>query len=302
MEAYEQGKAGSRAGDGGVQNERLKTIPHGVEETLRVLFYEKDGTTPRKGRRLKDFKEYGGWFLARRCFFVDSQEFDVHPGICVGSKCEVERMEHMERVRAAAGSLGGRARKANSKQTASKATGNEGANGKQTDGNEEANGSIGIGKGKGKYIIPTPTSDARDAGAGARAREVGSGSEAGVGVEPIGSESEEDLEARLKWAQDAGGVLRGLSGNPVGLANILAVTPDVRLPEFAIALCREGNRERALKGYDEAMAEMGAGRFRLLLEQFVGDIKEGHEPKSRGAAFMARVMSGLKALRARKEG
>lgn len=76
-------------------------------------------------------------------------------------------------------------------------------------------------------------------------------------------------------------------------------TPDERLPDLAVVFCRESDPTRALNEYRKAMKEMEPWRFRILLDQFIGDCKED-EPRSRGKVFMSRIMETLKELRDRR--
>ncbi|MBR3584014.1 MAG: hypothetical protein IKO01_11290 [Kiritimatiellae bacterium] len=130
----------------------------------------------------------------------------------------------------------------------------------------------------------TPTDPhARGKGSG---RIVGSGIEGGRGAETVfGGKGAVALAAAV------------VGNGPADDYERLCATKDCDLPAFAAEYCREENPTRAMTEYGKAMAEMGADKFRILLDAFIGDMRTGEEPRSRGAVFMSRVMKELGAAR-----
>ena len=61
------------------------------------------------------------------------------------------------------------------------------------------------------------------------------------------------------------------------------------LPGYAANFCKETDPNRAIAAYKKIIGIIGPEAFRTELSAFVGECMAGEEPKSRGAAFMARL-------------
>lgn len=61
------------------------------------------------------------------------------------------------------------------------------------------------------------------------------------------------------------------------------------LPGYAAEFCTEADPNRAVTAYKRIIRIIGPEAFRAELTSFVGDCGADREPKSRGAAFMARL-------------
>ncbi len=59
--------------------------------------------------------------------------------------------------------------------------------------------------------------------------------------------------------------------------------------EIAVEFCQEANPRSATSAYRRHLTRIGEDAFRSVLAKFWGEVRSGEEPRSRGAAFMARL-------------
>lgn len=63
------------------------------------------------------------------------------------------------------------------------------------------------------------------------------------------------------------------------------------LADYAAEYCHESKEPRTIAAFKKVMNIIGPEAFRSELATFVGECTAGEEPRSRGAAFMARLKS-----------